>query len=85
MTSPPPQSGGQQSANNELSPEQISRIEQKRAEAEAKLLTKRLGAGAIGDSWMQAMQSEFKKSYIDNVCIPSAQHVLSTMDSLPSI
>ena len=45
-------------------------MEQKRAEAEARLLAKRLGALAIGVSWVQALQGEFKKAYMEKVVQP---------------
>ena len=54
------------SANGELSPEQLSRMEKKRTEAEARLIAKRLKA-TIGPSWVQALLAEFKKNYMEKV------------------
>ena len=56
-------------ALRELSPEQVSRMESKRAEAEARLLTKKMGVAtaSIGPTWMQALLPEFKKPYIEEV------------------
>lgn len=51
----------------QLSPEQLVRMEKKKSEAEARLLAKRLGASAIGPSWVQALQAEFKKTYMEKV------------------
>ena len=81
LTSPPPppptpthttssNSGGELAGNEKLSPEQLSRMEQQKATAEARLLAKRLGGAAIGASWMQALQREFKKGYIEKVTPP---------------
>lgn len=53
----------------DLSPEQLFHMEKKKTEAEARLLAKKLGAIAIGASWMQALRSEFRKNYMDKVII----------------
>ena len=67
--SPSPALSGSSISSNggQLSPEQLARMEKKRAEAEARLLAKRLGASAIGPSWAQALQSEFRKGYMEKV------------------
>ena len=73
LTSPPPPSSSNLSntnrdlASGDLSPEQLSRMEKKKNEAEARLLAKKLGAGAIGPSWMQVLHAEFKKDYMEKV------------------
>lgn len=71
LTSSPPTSVPlmtlQQSSNGELSPEQLLRMEKKKVEAEARLVAKKLGANAIGVSWVQALQSELKKGYFEKV------------------
>lgn len=67
--SPSPSGGSSRrtSASGELSPEQLTRMEKKKTEAEARFLAKKLGAVAIGPSWMQALQSELKKNYMEKV------------------
>ena len=56
-------------ALRELSPEQMCRMESNRAEAEARLLAKKLGVAttSIGPTWKQFLLSEFKKPYIEEV------------------
>ena len=63
----PPTSSPIQSSSTQLSPEQLARMEKKKSEAEAQLLTKRLGTSNIGPSWVQALQAEFKKTYMEKV------------------
>ena len=70
LTSPTPNSRDSISSiissRSELSPEQLSRMEKKRTEAEARLIAKRLKA-TIGSSWIQALLAEFKKNYMEKV------------------
>jgi uracil-DNA glycosylase len=66
--SPPPPSPTQtSSAGGQLSPEQLARMEKKKLEAGARLLAKRLGTSNIGPSWVQALQDEFKKTYMEKL------------------
>ena len=68
--SPPPPSPTQtSSAGGQLSPEQLDRMENKKLEAGARLLAKRLGTSNIGPSWVQALQDEFKKTYMEKVWV----------------
>jgi hypothetical protein len=50
-----------------LSQEERQKIEQKRLQAESKLVAKRFGAEQIGLSWFKALSEEFKKSYMTQV------------------
>lgn len=50
-----------------LSQEQRLQIEDKKLEAESKLVAKRFGAERLGLSWFKALRAEFKKSYIQKV------------------
>ncbi|CAI7993334.1 Uracil-DNA glycosylase [Geodia barretti] len=66
--SPTPLSPTQSSsAGGQLSPEQLARMEKKKLEAGARLLAKRLGTSNIGPSWVQALQAEFKKTYMEKL------------------
>ena len=42
-------------------------MENNKLEAEAKMIAKKFGGERIGLSWMRALQSEFKKPYIQEV------------------
>ena len=50
-----------------LSPEQKERMEQKRAEAEKKLLDRKVPP-YFGESWKRALAAEFGKEYFKKVC-----------------
>ena len=50
-----------------LSPEQKERIATKKLEAESKRVAALVGAEKLGPSWVEALLSEFKKSYIKEV------------------
>ena len=72
VSSSPPPSGGDPdlvAASRELSPEQMSRMERNKMEAEARLHARKLGAAAIGPSWMTALLPEMKKNYMEKVVI----------------
>ncbi len=63
--SPEPQAGGP----SPLSPEQKSRAERNKLEAEAKLLAKKFGAELMGVTWVKALLREFKSTYMQEVLI----------------
>ena len=42
-------------------------MEQKKLEAESKLVSKKFGAEQLGSSWFKALRQEFKKKYMDSV------------------
>ena len=56
-----------------ISPEQADRMQVKKMEAEAKLLTKRFDAGQIGPSWMKILIHEFRQPYFDKVSVAKWQ------------
>lgn len=72
-SSPPPASGDLGQVQRELSPEQVSRMERNKMEAEARLYARRLGAETFGSTWVQALLPEFKKPYMEKVSFP--QHL----------
>jgi len=72
-SSPPPASGDLGQVQRELSPEQVSRMERNKMEAEARLYARRLGAEMFGPTWVQALLPEFKKPYMEKVSFP--QHL----------
>lgn len=77
--SPPPSSGDLSQVQRELSPEQVSRMEKNKMEAEARLFTRRLGAETIGPTWMQALLPEFKKPYMEKVSFPQQLQINSVI------
>ena len=50
-----------------VSPEQLSRMQQNKLEAEGKRLAKKFGVQRIGTTWVEALGSEFKAPYMDKV------------------
>lgn len=54
-------------SDNELSSEQKLRMERNRLEAEARVITKKLGAEKLGLTWVKALLAEFKKPYMQEV------------------
>lgn len=44
-------------------------MEQKKLEAESKLTAKKFGAEKLGVSWFKALQEEFRKPYMQKVCV----------------
>ena len=69
-SSPPPTkkpSGSGDAMSPTVSPEQISRMEQNKLEAEGKRLAKKFGVERIGTTWVKALSSEFKAPYMEKV------------------
>ena len=72
LSSPPPSkrlpsNSPPNGSGNELSPEQKLRMERNRLEAEARVITKKLGAEKLGLTWVKALLAEFKKPYVQEV------------------
>ena len=50
-------------------PDPMASVIAKKCDAEAKLWARKLGAEALGPSWMKALVPEFKKPYFTMVCV----------------
>ena len=65
LGSPPPPA--KRSPDSSLSPEQQTRMEKSKLEAESKLIAKKFAAEELGISWINALLPEFKKPYMQEV------------------
>ena len=50
-------------------------MENRKFEAECKRIAKRFGAERLGPSWVKALGAEFKKTYIESVCLLHSMYV----------